>query len=196
MKTVITSSLQVIAAVLITVGAIASAAPIPESSSEPAESVQNAEVVIEPSEEPKPLETAETSSEEQIEDPLPIVPAEEPAPQPVQSSQAPIGVTDRGGTGDCAAEIAKYDWPYGVALSVATAESGLRPGVVNNNPDTGDYSVGCFQVNLYGANATTRPSEEALRDAAVNVEWAYNNWRYNKRSFIGQWGVCRKVECS
>lgn len=197
MRSIITTSLQVIAAILITVSAIASAAPVPETSSpEPAKSIQKVETVTKPSEDVKPPETAGTSQNEQIIEPEPVAEAPAPIPAPVQDDRAPIGVTDRGGSGSCAAEILKYDWHQGIALAVASAESGLRPGIVNNNPNTGDYSVGCFQVNLYGGNARTRPSEPALRDAAENVRWAYNNYVANGRSFIGQWGVCNgKVAC-
>lgn len=196
MRSIITNSLQVIAAILITVSAIASAAPIPESSPEPAESMQKVETVSKPSEDVKPPETAETKPEEPIIEPEPVAEAPAPIPAPVQDDRAPLGVTDRGGSGSCAAEILKYDWHQGIALAVASAESGLRPGIVNNNPGTGDYSVGCFQVNLYGGNARTRPSEAALRDAAENVRWSYNNYVANGRSFIGQWGVCNgKVAC-
>lgn len=97
------------------------------------------------------------------------------------------------GSGDCAAEIAKYDWSQTVAMQVMLAESGGSPSTVNNNPATGDYSIGCFQVNIYGANARYRPSEAELKNAAINVEWAYNNYVRNGRSFIGQWGVCRSA---
>lgn len=109
---------------------------------------------------------------------------------------APMATQFAGGSGDCAAEIVKYDWNVTVATAVARAESGLNPGALNDNPATGDYSVGCFQVNIYGANARTRPSEGELKNAATNVAWAYNNYKANGSSFIGQWGVCRsKVAC-
>lgn len=118
------------------------------------------------------------------------------APKPAPSSGIGMANSASGGSGDCAAEIAKYNWNYNVALAVARAESGLNPGSLNDNPATGDYSVGCFQVNLYGANARTRPSEAQLKNAAVNVQWAYNNYVANGHSFIGQWGVCgSKVSC-
>lgn len=101
------------------------------------------------------------------------------------------------GTGDCAAEAAKYPWPQQVAYNVMMAESGGATWKVNDNPATGDYSIGCFQINIYGANAASRPSEAALKDAATNVAFAYRIWSENGRSFIGQWGVCRgKVACS
>lgn len=100
------------------------------------------------------------------------------------------------GSGSCAREIAKYDWNQSLALAVARAESGLRTNALNNNPATGDYSVGCFQVNIFGANAYTRPSEAQLKNAAVNVRFAYNLYKGNGSSFLGQWGVCRaKVSC-
>lgn len=96
----------------------------------------------------------------------------------------------------CASEIAKYDWDYQTAYNVMYAESTAREWIVNNNPDTQDYSVGCFQINLYGNNALTRPSEAELQNPVVNVEFAYRLYAENKYSFIGQWGVCRsKVQC-
>lgn len=118
-----------------------------------------------------------------------------PAPAPTMpAAVASTGVA--GGSGSCAAEIAKYGWNYNTALAVAQAESGLNPGNLNNNPATGDYSVGCFQINIYGANARTRPSEGELKNAAVNVAWAHKIYTGNGNSFIGQWGVCRsKVAC-
>lgn len=113
-------------------------------------------------------------------------------PEPVVAETPPVTAA----SGSCEAEIAKYNWSYTVALAVARAESGLDPGQVNNTPATGDYSVGCFQVNIYGANAYSRPSEAQLKDAATNVAWAYKIYASNGHSFIGQWGVCRnKVAC-
>jgi hypothetical protein len=114
-------------------------------------------------------------------------PTPPPAPEPVQPVQP---VTS------CTSEIQKYDWSQTVALAVAKAESGLNPGIVNYNPSTFDYSVGCFQVNIWGANAYTRPSEAALKDPAVNVAFAYKIYSGNGHSFNGQWGVCRRgVAC-
>jgi hypothetical protein len=98
-------------------------------------------------------------------------------------------------SGSCADEITKYDWNHNTALAVARAESGLNPGALNDNPRTGDYSVGCFQINLYGANARNRPSEATLRVASENVAYAYKIYVGNGRSFKGQWGVCRNIAC-
>jgi len=118
------------------------------------------------------------------------------ATPPATASVAPSGAVSGSGVGDCAAEIAKYNWTHSTAIAVARAESGLNPGSLNDNPATGDYSVGCFQVNIYGANAASRPSEAALKNAAVNVAFAHKIYVGNGNSFIGQWGVCRaKVAC-
>lgn len=92
--------------------------------------------------------------------------------------------------------ISQYDWRIETATAVMQAESSCNPQAVNNNPGTGDYSVGLFQINLYGANARTRPSEAELKDPATNIAWAYRLYSGNGKSFIGQWGVCRsKVSC-
>lgn len=96
----------------------------------------------------------------------------------------------------CQSEIAKYDWVQSTALAISFAESGYDPNTLNDNPATLDYSIGCFQINIYGANARTRPSEAELKDPVVNVAFAYKLYASNGHSFIGQWGVCRaKVQC-
>ena len=90
--------------------------------------------------------------------------------------------------------IRSYDWNDELAISIMLAESECNAEAVNDNPKTLDYSVGLFQVNLYGANAKHRPSEEQLKDPEVNVEFAYNLWK--EYGFKSQWGVCRsKVKC-
>lgn len=115
-----------------------------------------------------------------------------PKPAAAATNAAPTG----GGSGSCQAEIAKYDWGQSTATQVMLAESGGDPGIVNYNPATLDHSVGCFQVNIWGANAASRPSQAALQNAATNVEFAYRIYVGNGHSFIGQWGVCRsKVAC-
>ena len=125
--------------------------------------------------------------------------AVEPKPQAEVQQERPVEVatqTQAESQTSCVSEIQKYDWHQGIATAVATAESGLRPDALNDNPNTGDYSVGCFQINIYGANARTRPSEAALKDPATNVAWAWKLYTGNGHSFIGQWGVCRgKVSC-
>lgn len=136
--------------------------------------------------------------ESQTQEPVEV--AQEPAPAVVEPAAPsdPTPTTDgmsENGYGSCVDEIVKYDWNHSVAIAVATAESSLVPGKLNDNPGTGDYSVGCFQVNLYGNNRYSRPTEDALKEAEINVRWAYNNYVANGHSFIGQWGVCRKIYC-
>ena len=112
--------------------------------------------------------------------------------KPAQTSR---GVASSAGSGSCEAEIAKYNWNQSVARAVMLAESGGNPGIVNNNPRTGDYSVGCFQINLYGNLRNTRPSEAWLKNAANNVSYAYKLYQ---SSGWTPWGAttCRyKVSC-
>lgn len=59
-------------------------------------------------------------------------------------------------------------------LAIAFCESGFRADAVNDNPTTGDYSVGVFQINLFGNLAKERPSEEWLKDARNNITWAFD----------------------
>ena len=84
---------------------------------------------------------------------------------------------------DCATELAKYDWPRADAYKIMFKESSNNPQILNNNPATGDYSVGCFQVNLRGALAAGRPSEQELKDPVINVRWAYRHYVSEGRSF-------------
>jgi soluble lytic murein transglycosylase-like protein len=142
------------------------------------ESKLEAQVSVQPQSQPK--------VEEQAPTPAPA-PVEQPKPQPITH---PVGCEHYRQL------ISQYDWNVEVAMKVMQAESSCDPTEVNDNPDTRDYSVGLFQINLYGANARTRPSEAALKDPATNIAWAYKLYSGNKKSFIGQWGVCRvKVSC-
>jgi outer membrane biosynthesis protein TonB len=128
---------------------------------------------------------------EVVETPPPVVP--EPV-APVKPVEQPKPVAKP--SGSCEAEIAKYNWNQATATAVARAESGLNPLAVNKNARTKDHSIGCFQVNIYGANAKSRPSEAQLKNPAVNVAFAHKIYSANGSSFKGQWGVCRsKVKC-
>lgn len=114
--------------------------------------------------------------------------------EPIRRVSEPVAVAPVA-TG-CESEIVKYNWDHKTAIAVAKAESGLTPTALNDNPLTGDYSVGCMQINIYGSNAKSRPSEQELKDPAVNVAFAWKLYTSNGNSFIGQWGVCRsKVQC-
>jgi murein DD-endopeptidase MepM/ murein hydrolase activator NlpD len=73
------------------------------------------------------------------------------------------------------------------AFRVARAESGGRPGALNPNAKTGDYSLGLFQVNMIGDLGKARNAKylkeyagigykgpESLYDPAVNARIAYD----------------------
>ena len=51
------------------------------------------------------------------------------------------------------------------AMKIARAESGGRPGALNPNASTGDYSLGLFQINMIG-DLGKRRNENYLRDYA------------------------------
>ena len=87
--------------------------------------------------------------------------------------------------------IAEYDWNVEHALIIASCESGMRVDVVNDDPSTRDYSVGLFQVNLYGNLKDHRPSEEWLKIPENNIEYAYKLWSQTK-SFNRHWVNCSK----
>lgn len=96
---------------------------------------------------------------------------------------------------DCESQLAKYDWNVSIARKVMMQESSNNPRILNNNPRTGDYSIGCFQINIIGGNARTRPSEATLKIAEENVAFAYKLWS-SSRTFYGHWpNTCRKVGC-
>ena len=73
------------------------------------------------------------------------------------------------------------------ALKVVRAESGGRPGALNPNEKTGDYSLGLFQVNMIGDLGKRRNANylrdysnigytgpESLYDPAINARIAYD----------------------
>lgn len=111
-----------------------------------------------------------------------------PIPQPKPKPPAPKG--------SCASEIAKHDWPQRTAQRIMQAESRGRARAVNDNPRTRDYSVGCFQINIYGRLAANRPSENWLKNPANNVAYAHEIYLSQGRQFCtsGGWrNTCSKL---
>lgn len=56
------------------------------------------------------------------------------------------------------------------AKRVAICESHLNPLAIHDSK--GSYSIGIFQINIYGKLASSRPSKEWLLDAENNIKYA------------------------
>jgi hypothetical protein len=72
--------------------------------------------------------------------------------------------------------VSQYDWCVDTAYKIMGCESSLNPNAINVNHRTLDYSVGLFQVNLYGNLSSVRPSKEWLLVPENNIEYAYQIW--------------------
>jgi hypothetical protein len=97
---------------------------------------------------------------------------------------------------DCLSELLNYDWPIEQAKSIMMIESENDPSIINDNPATGDYSIGCFQVNILGNLANNRPSKDQLLDPKINIKWAYNHYIAMGRTFCttgGWYNSCKKA---
>lgn len=188
-----------IALAIVVIAALPTATAAPDLNNEP---VQPTQVIEQPKEQERIVEPTPDSQQvtwqdnpNQCTDSQWI--AKEPPHQCIEKPTTPTQVvaSDVVGSGSCADEIKKYDWNHTVAHNVMMAESKGNTNAVNNNPRTGDYSVGCFQVNLYGNLRNTRPSEAWLKNAANNVAYAYQLY---SASGWSPWGAttCRyKVSC-
>lgn len=75
-----------------------------------------------------------------------------------------------------------------LAAGIAMAESGGNSTALNNNPNTGDYSVGLWQINyygsllgprtaLYGSPSTLQGDPNAQARAAVQLSGNGSNWQ-------------------
>ena len=65
-----------------------------------------------------------------------------------------------------------YDWDVNTAHAIMMCEShGGKPWIVNSRPP--DYSIGLFQINLYGNLKYSRPSEAWLKVPSNNIDYAY-----------------------
>lgn len=134
------------------------------------------------------------------------------APAPIQEAPKAAATVQAAPAPTCAGEIAKYSsWDQTVAHNVMIAESGGDVNTLNDNPMTGDYSVGCFQINLLGANlngkyrvALTLGYTDGLGLEQM-VAWLKNpvnnvamaNTMYNTAGNWGDWKItCQtKVQC-
>ena len=86
--------------------------------------------------------------------------------------------------------VSKYDWDVEVMVDIIFCESSFRPGVINDNPTTRDFSVGLAQINLYGVNAKHRPPVEDLIDPVKNIAFAYD--LYSSGGFK-HWSCYKKI---
>lgn len=103
------------------------------------------------------------------------------------------------GSGSCEASIRRI-FPasqHSTAIRVMLQESSGKVDNHNYNPATKDNSYGCFQINIWGANARTRPPASELVKADVNVSYAYNLWKSTGWCSSGGWlntsiklGIC------
>lgn len=152
-----------------------------------------------------PTDTKTSTPTEQASKPVPT----EIKPQPATVAAAPQAAP----ASTCAAEIGKYSsWNQNVAYNVMMAESSGDVNTLNDNPMTGDYSIGCFQINLLGANlngkyrvALTLGYTDGLGLEQM-VAWLKNpvnnvamaNSLYNTAGNWGDWKyTCQtKVQCN
>jgi hypothetical protein len=126
---------------------------------------------------------------------------QQPSPQTVNKTIEPekqpteiktVAVQEQAPT--CESEVRKYDWPQTIAYNVMMAESRNNPGNHNDNLNTGDYSIGCFQINLLGdanlrakyrdaqahgytGDMSVASLEMWFKTASNNVAVAYTMWR-------------------
>ena len=110
----------------------------------------------------------------------------------------------------CSDYLHKYGWNQSVAYNVMMVESGNKPTNLNDNPNTGDYSIGCFQINLLGGNLMSkygimqRLGYTGAAERAQMTEWLWNPsnnvavaWELYKGSGWAPWSfmTCKKVAC-
>jgi hypothetical protein len=87
-----------------------------------------------------------------------------------------------------------------IAAAIAQAESGGNSAALNNNPHTGDYSVGLWQINYFGSLSASRTAAygtaaallinpNAQARAAISISSNGTNWKfwstYTSRAYLG-----------
>lgn len=110
----------------------------------------------------------------------------------------------------CSDYLKQYGWNHSVAYNVMMVESGNKATNLNDNPNTGDYSVGCFQINLLGGNLMSkygimvRLGYTGAAEREQMKQWLWNPknnvavaWELYKGSGWGPWSftTCKKVAC-
>ena len=85
-------------------------------------------------------------------------------------------------------------WPLTVMTAIAGRESTWNPAALNNNPNTGDYSVGLFQINYFGDLLQSRTQQygspaqlQSSPDAQARA--AYNLAGGNSLSGLSNWAL-------
>ena len=134
-------------------------------------------------------------------------PADEPVVAPAPVAKTVAEAPQPAPTATCASEIGKYsNWNQSVAQAVMMAESGGNANTLNNNLSTGDYSIGCFQINLLGSNLYSKHriavqlGFTGAVDTALLTDWLQNpvnNVAMANRLYTdaGQWSDWR-ITCS
>lgn len=140
---------------------------------------------------------------------------DKPAPETVPAvvAEKPAVAAPVAPTSSCAAEVSKYSsWNQTVAYNVMMAESSGNANTLNDNHATGDYSIGCFQINLKGDPNLLSKHRLAVQlgftgtvDRALLTEWLkdpVNNVAIANKLYTiaGQWSdwqyTCQtKVQC-
>lgn len=163
-----------------------------------------------------PAEHVSAAPAEQKTDPAPVQETK-PEPSPVveqpKAEIKPATIATPAPSSTCATEITKYgSWNQTVAYNVMMAESSGNANTLNDNHATGDYSIGCFQINLKGDPNLLSKHRLAVQlgftgtvDRALLTEWlkdpANNVAIANKLyTLAGQWSdwqyTCQtKVQC-
>lgn len=123
---------------------------------------------------------------------LPKVKKSEPVSEPKKTIKPPTSVPVP--SSQIKSLIAQYDWNVASAIAISNCESGLDPTRHNYNPATRDDSWGLYQINLWGANARSRPPASELVKPEVNIAFAYKIYKGQGDRFgtTGGWYNCAK----